>query len=95
MKSKKLYWSKLTTFLCVSVALAAFPVLANTTCIVSTPAGDRNPHHSQSSAIVAVDAGAGASTMLQSWLEARFATFYVSPGIALTTMPLGFMLSVK
>ena len=95
MKSKKMYWSKLPTFFCVSFALAAFPVLANTTCIVSTPAGDRDPHHSLSSAVVAVDAGAGTVTVLDSLLEARFQMFLASPGIALTTMPLGFMLSVK
>ena len=80
--------------LCASVALAAFPLMAST-CIVSTPAGDRDPHHSESSATVTVDAGAGTSTVLQTWLEARFATFYASPGIALTTLPLGMVISFQ
>ena len=94
MKSKKTYWSKLTTFFCVSVALAAFPVLAST-CIVSYPTGDRNPKSSLSSAVVAVDAGAGAATVMDASLESRFKTFGASLGIGITTKPLGFQLSVK
>ena len=94
MKSKKAYWSNLTTLFCVNVALAAFPVRAST-CIVSYPAGERDPKSSLVSSSVVVDAGAGASTVFQSWLEARFATFDVSPGIALTTLPLGLFISIR
>ena len=93
-KRKKLGWGKVTTLFCVSAALAAFPILAST-CIVSTPAGDRDPHHSLSSTVVAVDAGAGTVTVLDSLLEARFQMFLASPGIALTTMPLGFQFSIR
>ena len=93
-KTKKTCWGSLPTFFCVSVALAAFPVLAST-CIVSTPAGDRDPHHSLSSAVVVVDAGAGTITVVDASLEARFKTFGASLGIGITTKPLGFQFSVK
>ena len=75
-------------------ALAAFSALAST-CIVSLPAGDRDPHHSLTSSSVEVDAGAGSVAPLQSWLESRFATFGASPGIAITTMPLGLVFSIR
>ena len=44
---------------------------------------------------VAVDAGAGAVTLLQSWLESRFMTFDASPGMALTTLPLGIAVFIN
>jgi len=93
-KSKKPDWGKVTALFCVSAALAAFPVLAST-CIVSYPAGERNPQSSLASSSVAVDAGAGTVTALDSLLEARFQMFLASPGIALTTMPLGFQFSIR
>lgn len=67
-KSEKPYWSKPQTFFCVSVALTVFPVLAST-YIVSTPAGDRDPHHSRSSASVSVDAGAGTVALIDAALN--------------------------
>ena len=66
----------------------------SSTCIVSYPSGDRDPKSSLTSGTVSVDAGAGTIEQLQSWLESRFATFDVSPGIALTTMPLGMVFSI-
>ena len=78
----------------VSVCLMGLSALAST-CIVSYPSGDRDPKSSLASGTVSVDAGAGTAEPLQSWLESRFVTFDVSPGIALTTMPLGMVLSIQ
>ena len=75
-------------------ALAAFSAQAST-CIVSLPDGDRDPHHSLASSSVEVDAGAGTTEPLQSWLDSRFATFAASPGIAITTIPLGMVFSIR
>ena len=94
MKSTKSCWAKLPASLCASAALAASSLLAST-CIVSYPAGDMDPKSTMSSASVAVDAGAGAVALLQSWLEARFMTFDASPGMALTTLPLGIAVFIN
>lgn len=94
MKSTKSCWVKMPAFLCASAAFAASALLAST-CIVSYPAGDRDPKSSMTSSPVVVDAGAGAATLLQSWLESRFTTFDVSPGMALTTLPLGIAVFIK
>ena len=91
---RKTCWSSLPIFFCLSIALAIFPMLAST-CIVSTPAGDRDPHHALSSAVVTVDAGAGTAMVMDASLEARFKTFGASLGIGITTKPLGFQFSVK
>ena len=78
----------------VSVFLMGLSALAST-CIVSYPGGDRDPKSSLASGTVSVDAGAGTVEPLQSWLESRFMTFGASPGIALTTMPLGMVFSIQ
>ena len=78
----------------VGVCLMGLSAVAST-CIVSTPVGDRDPHHSLSSAVVAVDAGSGTCTVLQSWLEARFRSLDESPGIAISTMPLALSISIR
>lgn len=83
-----------TLVFCLGAALAAFPMLAST-CIVSTPSGDRDPHHSLSSSVVAVDAVAGTSATVDSLLEARFQSICASLGIALTTEPLGTLFSIR
>ena len=80
--------------LCVAACLAGISTMAST-CIVSYPEGDRDPKSSLASSSVAVDAGAGTVTVLDSLLEARFQMFLASPGIALTTMPLGFQFSIR
>ena len=78
----------------VGACLMGLSAVAST-CIVSTPAGDRDPHHSLSSAAVSVDAGAGTVALIDAALEARFKTFGASLGIGITTKPLGFQFSVK
>ena len=44
---------------------------------------------------VAVDAGSGTCTVMDSSLEARFQTFGASLGIALTTGPIGAIFSIR
>ena len=94
MKSTKSCWARLPASLCASAALAVSTLQAST-CIVSYPAGDMDPKSSLASSPVAVDAGAGAVTLLQSWLESRFMTFDASPGMALTTLPLGIAVFIN
>ena len=74
--------------------VAGFSTLAST-CIVSYPAGERDPKSSVMSETVAVDAGSGTCTVMDSSLEARFQTFGASLGIALTTGPLGAIFSIR
>ena len=78
----------------VGACLMGLSAVAST-CIVSTPTGDRDPHHSLSSAAVSVDAGSGSVALIDAALEARFKTFGASLGIGITTKPLGFQFSVK
>ena len=78
----------------LSAALAAFPIQAST-CIVEPASGDPDPHHSLSSSVVAVDAAAGTSAIVDSLLEARFQSICTSDGIALTTKPLGTLFSIR
>ena len=83
-------------FACTSLAgLSA----AASTCIISLPEGDRDPHSSRPSAPYAIDAGAGATFILDSALEARFSTYGASlgttNGTGITTMPIGFGFSIR
>ena len=79
-------------FVCVAWVSS---VLAST-CIVSTPPDDRNPHSTLTSSARLIDAIGGASGILSDTsLEARFQTFGASLGIGLTTKPLGYKFSVQ
>ena len=94
IKSNRMGGGSPLAVLFAGVCLSGLSAVADT-CIVSTPAGDRDPHHSLSSASVSVDAGAGTVTVMDASLEARFKTFGASLGIGITTKPLGFQFSVK
>ena len=79
-------------FVCGALASS---VLAST-CIVSMPSGDRDPHSTLTSSARLIDAIGGASGILSDTsLEARFQTFGASLGIGLTTKPLGYKFSVQ
>ena len=81
-----------------SLCLAGLSAAAST-CIVSVPEGDRDPRSSRPSTPYEIDAGAGATFILDSSLEARFSTYGASVGTingtGITTMPVGFGFSIR
>ena len=76
-----------------SLCLAGMSAAAST-CIVS-----RDPRSSRPSTPYEIDAGAGATFILDSSLEARFSTYGASVGTingtGITTMPVGFGFSIR
>ena len=90
----KSLWATLFACLCLAGLSAAA-----STCIIALPEGERDPRSSLPSSPSVIDAGAGARSVLDSALEARFSTYGASLGTAggtgITTMPVGTAFSIR